>query len=633
MKERTYPEPISDMAAAAQSQVGELLKCGEAVSAGNSLGGYDPRPYAERAHEEAVAAGAAAKDAGSYDDAARASLRAAEALESRSSEAQRLGWMAEASLCAKRAAAHRKIALEHAAKALELAPKKGMLAKALSGLRDLVKSQVKGYTKKDGTVVQAFSNKVQAKGGDVGLGLWRAGHKVKVHAPGHELHGFSGELSGKVEAEGHNKFAHVKGPAGVDHYVNHHDLRPADGHGWPDLDDDHSQPIRDQKAPVQPGAGDAGGAEGQPGAAAKPKAKASDKALLMKKPKADAKVSGPAATPEQLSQMESSIANDEESSDEEMVEFFVKECGIPEAIAKQAVSHRDEINGMAVPPEGILGKLMKKNAGAQDPVAKKAASDGGASSVPMDAATAHATFPEHKDTLANLKDGESAKITAGDDEHTLTKQGDGFQASRVSRGTGDSPAGKSGASGESGAPLTAEQPTEGGPEADAAANPQADANAAGWGNLPDEENPEHALGGFSSKHLGKLATMPPEHAKAHAHAELRNRGLDSKGEWAGFDQAKAHHGPNIPDGFKPVHGGDPEQNGFQQVHRKVLSAVAQGHLDLQKRAKAGLASRGHDHNGNWVGFKKAKEMHGDGKQSDLFKSLVGAKAILLVGKA
>lgn len=130
------------------------------------------------------------------------------------------------------------------------------------------------------------------------------------------------------------------------------------------------------------------------------------------------------------------------------------------------------------------------------------------------------------------------------------------------------------------------------------------------------------MSGFSSKHLGKLATMKPEHAKAHAHAELQNRGLDAKGEWAGFDKAKAEHAKSIPQGFQPVHGDDQDSNGFQQVHRKVLSAAAQGHLDLQKRAKAELANRGHDHSGNWVGFEKANAMHMGGKAGDLTKSIL-----------
>lgn len=60
------------------------------------------------------------------------------------------------------------------------------------------------------------------------------------------------------------------------------------------------------------------------------------------------------------------------------------------------------------------------------------AAKSGSSETKMSAATAAATFPKHRDTLANLKDGESTKIKTGNETHTITKQGGEFHAERAS---------------------------------------------------------------------------------------------------------------------------------------------------------------------------------------------------------
>jgi len=53
-----------------------------------------------------------------------------------------------------------------------------------------------------------------------------------------------------------------------------------------------------------------------------------------------------------------------------------------------------------------------------------------------------------------------------------------------------------------------------------------------------------------------------------------------------------------------------ETYGFMQCAlTKVLAAAARGELDLNKLAKHTLADRGLDQNGDWVGFKKAREIH------------------------
>lgn len=63
-----------------------------------------------------------------------------------------------------------------------------------------------------------------------------------------------------------------------------------------------------------------------------------------------------------LEQMESTLANDESSSDEELISFFCEDCGIPEAQARLAVSYREAIQAMVIPEEGVLARLMATDA-------------------------------------------------------------------------------------------------------------------------------------------------------------------------------------------------------------------------------------------------------------------------------
>lgn len=51
--------------------------------------------------------------------------------------------------------------------------------------------------------------------------------------------------------------------------------------------------------------------------------------------------------------------------------------------------------------------------------------------------------------------------------------------------------------------------------------------------------------------------------------------------------------------------------GFIQIApAKVLAAVARGEIDLNRIAREELASRGLGLNGEWVGFRTAREIHG-----------------------
>ena len=54
-----------------------------------------------------------------------------------------------------------------------------------------------------------------------------------------------------------------------------------------------------------------------------------------------------------------------------------------------------------------------------------------------------------------------------------------------------------------------------------------------------------------------------------------------------------------------------DEIGFIQIaETKVLAAVARGEIDLNRIAREELASRGLGLHGEWVGFEKAREIHG-----------------------
>ena len=54
-----------------------------------------------------------------------------------------------------------------------------------------------------------------------------------------------------------------------------------------------------------------------------------------------------------------------------------------------------------------------------------------------------------------------------------------------------------------------------------------------------------------------------------------------------------------------------DEIGFIQIaDAKVLAAVARGEIDLNRIAREELAARGLGLHGEWVGFQKAREIHG-----------------------
>ena len=49
---------------------------------------------------------------------------------------------------------------------------------------------------------------------------------------------------------------------------------------------------------------------------------------------------------------------------------------------------------------------------------------------------------------------------------------------------------------------------------------------------------------------------------------------------------------------------------IQTAATTLLAAAARGELDLNRLARVELASRGLDRDGVWVGFERAREIHG-----------------------
>ena len=54
-----------------------------------------------------------------------------------------------------------------------------------------------------------------------------------------------------------------------------------------------------------------------------------------------------------------------------------------------------------------------------------------------------------------------------------------------------------------------------------------------------------------------------------------------------------------------------DEIGFIQIaDAKILAAVARGEIDLNRIAREELANRGLGLHGEWVGFQKARQIHG-----------------------
>lgn len=119
----------------------------------------------------------------------------------------------------------------------------------------------------------------------------------------------------------------------------------------------------------------------------------------------------------------------------------------------------------------------------------------------------------------------------------------------------------------------------------------------------------HALSNISSKTLGQ-ATKGKIDLNKRAKAELASRGQDSSGQWLGVAKAKAHHG--VSDADMCADPDDEVAGQFKNIPSEALGAAARGETDLNAHAKQVLADRGHDGDGNWVGFGDGDGDEGEG---------------------
>lgn len=129
-------------------------------------------------------------------------------------------------------------------------------------------------------------------------------------------------------------------------------------------------------------------------------------------------------------------------------------------------------------------------------------------------------------------------------------------------------------------------------------------------DVPDAENPKFALQGLDTQHLTSALSGKTDLNK-QAKVEMASRGLDAGGNWVGFKKAPAAHGLSDSDMAAAKNpDANPIAGHFQTLHPKVLSAVASGKHDLNAQASKEAAARGVDKSGKWVGFDKAKAIHG-----------------------
>lgn len=143
-------------------------------------------------------------------------------------------------------------------------------------------------------------------------------------------------------------------------------------------------------------------------------------------------------------------------------------------------------------------------------------------------------------------------------------------------------------------PQGQQQPQQGQP-------PQQGAESAPQAQQGGQQPPggAHALTNISSKTLGQ-ATKGKIDLNKRAKAELASRGQDSSGQWVGVAKAKAHHG--VSDADMHADPDDEVAGQFKNIPSEALGAAARGETNLNEHAKQVLADRGHDGDGNWVGF-------------------------------
>ena len=93
--------------------------------------------------------------------------------------------------------------------------------------------------------------------------------------------------------------------------------------------------------------------------------------------------------------------------------------------------------------------------------------------------------------------------------------------------------------------------------------------------------------------------------RTHRHHEDHATSKGNAGPEAGF-RTRDHVEAFLAGGYFDA---DNDASGhLQGMGNTALAAVARGELDLNALARIELACRGHDENGQWVGFDKARQI-------------------------
>jgi hypothetical protein len=177
-----------------------------------------------------------------------------------------------------------------------------------------LKSHVEPYTKKDGTTVAAHERLVNMRAHPKG---YKPGQHVFFPHP--QKKGKNGLGIYMGEREGKSVVHHVHGEDGNQHDVEHDQVK---------------------------------GARGIP----KPADPAADAEKNLERAKGGNKSGVP---DDHLELMEQSLANDENSSDEELHDHFVS-SGVHPDHAREAIKHREKFTSAPLPAAGELRRLMAK---------------------------------------------------------------------------------------------------------------------------------------------------------------------------------------------------------------------------------------------------------------------------------
>lgn len=223
---------------------------------------------------------------------------------------------------------------------------------------DLLKSHIDSFTRKDGSVVAAHDDKRVKKTKPSAVPAIHA-HTDKIRALAESRKGngtddhsdmhYVADSLDKGDHAGANTTLHNMDTEPRDAVLDHVHPEHREKLGFSNIDKEKNIAKFDKDHP------------------------APEKKVVLKKPKTKVVTDDgfPALSKKDLGFMESSLANDEDSSDDELVEHFVSQ-GIPEDVAKKAIKYRDKfMNGIM--ETGSLQKFLEGGEGKDLTPAKPAA--------------------------------------------------------------------------------------------------------------------------------------------------------------------------------------------------------------------------------------------------------------------